>query len=213
MNKKKNRDREQIVQEICKAAKLYKEHLVGKRFLYVFDGRYIEVSYKADNFRHLTGVETNLSAKRFYQYAVKNQLQSTQIFFTVKHPYSLCKRKIRHIGEVAVLASSENFMLEEILTDTKTYKFGTTDLKFTLCMNKEYDDNGQEKSECYIVESLRDGDCFGKSKTVYEVTHILARNNDAKKYSEILFMDQRYTVADLSNEITEMMEEELQNKK
>lgn len=212
MNKKKYSDRVQIVQEISKAAKLYKEHLVGKRFLYVFDGRYIEVSYKADNFRHLTGVETNLSAKRFYQYAVKKQLQSTQIFFTNRHPYSLCKKKIRHIGEIAVLASNENFMLEEILTDTKTYKFGTTDLNFTLCLNKEYDDKGREKSECYIVESLRDGDCFSRSKTVYEVSHIFARNNDAAKYSELLFMDKRFTMAGLSDEIVGMIEEELWNK-
>ena len=27
-------------------------------------------------------------------------------------------------------------------------------------MNKEYDDNGVEKGDCYIVESLRDEDCF-----------------------------------------------------
>lgn len=191
---------------------MYKKYLVGKRFLYAFDGRYIEVSYKTDNFRHLTGVETNLSAKRFYQYAVKGQLQSTQIFFTDKHPYSLCKRKIQHIGEIAVLACNENFMLEEILTDTKLYKFGTTDLNFTLCMNKEYDDRGQEKSECYIVESLRDGDCFSKSKTVYEVTHILARNNDAKKYNELLYMDKKFTMAILSDEIVGMIGEELRNK-
>lgn len=212
MNKRKNSDREQIVQEICRAAKLYKTHLVGKRFLYVFDGRYIEVTYRVDSFRHLTGVETNLSAKRFYQYAVKNQLQSTQIFFTSKHPYSLCKRKIKHIGEIVELASTENFMLEEIVTDTKTYKFGTTDLNFTLCMNKEYDDNGREKSECYVVESLRDEDCFSKSKTAFEVSHILARNNDAKKYSELLFMDKRFIIADLSDEIMEMVDEKLKNK-
>ena len=81
MNKKKKHEREQIVREINKAAQLYKQHLVGKKFLYVFDERYIEVCYKIDGFRHLTGVETNLSAKRFYQYAVKNQLQSTQIYF------------------------------------------------------------------------------------------------------------------------------------
>ena len=38
----KQRDREKIVQEIKTAASLYKKHLVGKRFLYVFEGRYIE---------------------------------------------------------------------------------------------------------------------------------------------------------------------------
>lgn len=106
--------------------------------------------HKADNFRHLTGVETKLSAKRFYQYAVKSQLQSTQIFFTGKHLYLLCKRKIAHIGEIAVLASNENFMLEEILTDTKSYKFGTTDLDFTLCMNKEYDDRGRKRASAIL---------------------------------------------------------------
>ena len=155
MNKKKKHEREQIVREINKAAQLYKQHLVGKKFLYVFDERYIEVCYKIDGFRHLTGVETNLSAKRFYQYAVKNQLQSTQIYFSNKHPFQLCKRKLKHIKEIAVLASSENFMLEEIHTDTKTYKFGTTDLNFTLCLNKEYNTDGKEKSECYIVDFER----------------------------------------------------------
>ena len=41
MNKKKKHEREQIVREINKAAQLYKQHLVGKKFLYVFDERYI----------------------------------------------------------------------------------------------------------------------------------------------------------------------------
>ena len=35
---KKQQDREKIVQEIKEAAALYKKYLVGKRFLYVFEG-------------------------------------------------------------------------------------------------------------------------------------------------------------------------------
>lgn len=132
----KKNDKEHIVKEICKAAKLYKANLVGKRFLYVFDGRYIEVLYKNVNFKHLTGVECNMSAADFYKNALKNRLQSPQIYFSASHPYSLCKRKIKHLCEISVLASSENFMLEEIATETRTYKFGTTDLNFSLCMNK-----------------------------------------------------------------------------
>ena len=52
----KAQDRKEIVSRIGDAAKLYRDRLVGKRFMYVFDGRYIEVIYKAENFRHLTGV-------------------------------------------------------------------------------------------------------------------------------------------------------------
>lgn len=76
----KQQDREKIVQEIKVAADLYRKHLVGKRFLYVFEGRYIEVLYKAANFRHLTGVATNLSAKKFYSYAAKKCFRLRRYF-------------------------------------------------------------------------------------------------------------------------------------
>lgn len=203
----KQQDRERIVEEIKLAADLYKRYLVGKRFLYVFEGRYIEVIYKAINFKHLTGVATNLSARQFYGYATKKMLQASQIYFTSKHPYVLCKRKIAHIGEVAVLAGAESFMLEEIITNTKMYKFGTTNLDFTLCLDKEVDDKGNEKGDCYVVESLRDEDCFVKSKTAYVVTHIFSRANDTKKYTELLYMDGSATMKGLPDDVKSMLSE------
>ena len=134
-------DKEAIAKEICKVAKLYKEHLVGRRFAYVFDGRYIEVLYKTENFKHLTGV--------------------------------------------------------------------TTDLEFSLCMNKEYDDNGVEKGDCYIVESLRDEDCFSKSKSAYPVTHILAKDNTGRTYTDILFIDQLSSIQELPDEVLKMLDGKL----
>ena len=168
--------------------------------------------YKAANFRHLTGVATNLSAKKFYSYAAKKMLQASQIFFTPQHPFSLCKRKIKHIGQIAMLAGSEGFMLEEIVTDTRTYKFGTTDLNFTRCLNKEYDDQGQQKGDCFVVESLRDEDCFSKSTTAYTVTHIFSAPNDAKKYTTLLFMDENAMIDSLPDEIKNMLDQTLLHK-
>ena len=54
------------IETIHRAAIAYKANLVGITFVYVFDDRYIEVIYKAINFKHLTGVESALSSKRFY---------------------------------------------------------------------------------------------------------------------------------------------------
>ena len=206
---KKQENINRIIAEIELAAKLYKENLVGKKFLYVFDGRYIEVIYKAQNFRHLTGVESKLTAKRFYNDAVKNALQSNQVFFSRSHPYSLCVKKIKHIKEISVLASSENFMLEEIVTNTRTYKFGTTDLNFTLCMNKETDCEGREIGDCYIVESLRDEDCFSKSKDAFVVTHIFSMPNDGEKYTNLLFMDASVQLKDLPERVKSMIAADL----
>lgn len=207
----KSQDRKNIVQSIIRAASLYKQHLVGKRFLYAFDGRYIEVIYKASNFRHLTGVDTKLSAKDFYRLACNKKLQTSQISFSPQHPYNLCVKKVKHIEDIATLAGSENFMLEEITTQTQTYKFGTTDLHFSLCMNKELDENGTEKGDCFVVQSLRDEDCFSKSKEAYVVTHILSRPNDQKKYTDILYVDSNTNVL-LPDNLGELLSNNLKTK-
>ncbi len=205
----KNQDRLDIIKKIHNAAVLYKRNLVGRRFMYVFDERYIEVIFKAQNFRHLTGVDTNLSANRFYDYSVKNLLEASQIFFSASHPFNLCTRKVQHIDEIATMAATECFMLEEIRTDTMTYKFGTTDLNFTLCLNKETDKNGNEKSECYVVQSLRDEDCFSKCGEAYEVTHIFSRKNDQREYTDLLYVDDSSSIEKLPEEIKSLLCQEL----
>lgn len=187
----KKQDKLKILSEIHNAAKLYREHLVGKKFLYVFDNRFIEVIYKSENFRHLTGVATALSAKSFYSYACRHMLNVSQIWFDAAHPYSLCVRKVSHIAQIPNLAGSESFMLEEICTNTQTYKFGTTDLNFTLCMNHEFDDAGNIKGDCFVAQSLRDEDCFSKSKKAFVVTHIFSKPNDSKKYTHLLYRDSK----------------------
>ena len=198
---KKNFDRKIVVREINEAAKLYKKYLVGKRFMYVFDNRYIEVLFKAENFRHLTGVDTHLSAKSFYSYATRGILEASQIRFTVSHPYDLCVRKIKHISNIATMAASECFMLEEIKTDTMSYKFGTTDLNFTLCLNKETNGEG----DSFVVQSLRDEDCFSKSESAYIVTHIFSCKTDEKKYKDLLFIDKSASIDDLPESIKEKL--------
>ncbi|MCD8022272.1 MAG: PBECR4 domain-containing protein [Lachnospiraceae bacterium] len=174
--------------------------------MYVFDDNYIEVIYKAENFRHLTGVDTNLSARQFYNYATKGKLEASQIWFSSKHPYELCERKMQHIIDIASLAETECFLLEEIQTDTMTYRFGTTDLNFTLCLDKDTDSDGLEKSECFVVHSLRDGDCFSKSKEAYVVSHIFSRQNDKKKYTDLLYMDDSSSLDSLPIQIRKMLE-------
>ena len=85
-------------------------------------------------------------------------------------------------------------MLEEITTQTKTYKFGTTDLNFSLCLDKEYYPDGNEKGTCFIAQSLRDEDCFSKSKNVYEVSHIFRKKNNEKLYHELVYYDRKEAV-------------------
>lgn len=202
MSKKK--DRIEIVKAICHAAALYKANLVGKKFLYLFDQRYIEVIYKADSFKHLTGVETYLSANAFYKLAVHGYLTADQIFFFKAHPFELCQRKLKHLDAIASLATSESFMLEEIRTVTRTYKFGTTDLKFSLCFNQQFSTSGDLLNEVFHVESLRDEDCFSKSKTAYIVDAIFYKQNTAKCYDHFVYLDRSFMVDSVPEKIRDL---------
>lgn len=185
----KAKDKMLVVEEIKNAALLYKQHLLGRQFLYVFDGRYIEVLFKKENFRHLTGVDTNLSAKNFFSLALSRKLSASQIFFSKHHPFDLCIRKIKYLSDISTLATSESIMLEDIHTATRSYKFGTTDLRFSLCVDKEFDTLGNPIGACHVVHSLRAEDCFQRSQKVYNITHIFSRPNDERLYTELCYCD------------------------
>ena len=72
-------------------------------------------------------------------------------------------------------------------------------------MNKEVDDRGAEVGSCFVVQSLRDEDCFAKSKNVYTVTHILSKQNDQKLYTDVIYMDRASSRADLPAEVRRRM--------
>ena len=179
----------------------------------MFENNFIEVMFKIKDFKHLTGVDSNLSAQDFYKKAYKGQLQATQIFFSPRHPYKLAQKKLKHLQDISSLAMGESFMLKDINTQTETYKFGTTDLNFALCFNKERDNNGIEQGYYFVAQSLRDEDCFSKSKNVFIITHIFSKLNCEQKYNQELYCQESYPVESLPSEIKSMLSEEIQIQK
>lgn len=204
----KKQDRIDTAKAVCHAASLYKANLVGRKSLYFFDNRYIEVIYKTDSFKHLTGVESNLSANAFYKLAVRGKLTEKQIYFTSTHPFSLCQRKLKHLDSVATLATAESFMLEEIATSTRTYKFGTTDLNFSLCFNQQFDAARALLNEVFHVESLRDEDCFSKSKSAYDIVAILYKQNSDKVYNHFAFLNKSFHISNLPEKVRKLCSED-----
>ena len=71
-----------IQQGITEAEIVYFQNLAGKTFLYVCGDEYFEVSFPIDHFLHLTGVETRLSAKDFYNNAKKSILTKISSILT-----------------------------------------------------------------------------------------------------------------------------------
>lgn len=108
-----------------------------------------------------------------------------------------------HIPQLAV---SECFMLENIATRTRSYKFGSTDLEFTLCMSGSTPSTDASHAKGYTVISLRDEDCFEKSANVYEVSHIFSKSNTSKLYDKMVYVDKRHSIGDLSEFIQQKLD-------
>lgn len=180
-------ERIKIVAKIKTGANIYKKYLLGNTFLYVFNDKYIEVSFRKQDFAHLTGVDTKLSAKDLYKEAIRGTLTEKQIYFSARHPKSLCLKKVDCLQNLHQCVLSEGFILEDITTQSATYKFGFTELNFTLCFGEDLDVNANKKSEYFIVQSLRDEDCFGKSSDVFEIDYIYRKRNNEKLYTDLLF--------------------------
>ncbi len=72
-------NKEKCLDILTKSAKLYQENLVSKEIMLIYERdrklEYIEVQFRIANFKHLTGIESNLNAKNFYKKCKSNKLK------------------------------------------------------------------------------------------------------------------------------------------
>lgn len=205
----KIQDKAKIVETIIKAAAEYKAKMVGRSFLYVFEGRSIEVVYRTKDFMHLTGVDSNSSAEQFFKDAIRGRLQPKQIFFSTRHPYDLCSKKMTQLGNLSRIIDTELFILEDTETNTFTYKFGLSDLELTVCLSEDTDQNGNVVGDHYIARSLRVEDSFDRADGAFEVQYIFSKKNGCRKYDTIMYMDKRMEIKDLPEKVRYMLDDNL----
>ena len=198
-------DRNDILTAIIDGAKVYRDTLVGKRFLYYFEGNYIEAEYHTDNYLHLTGVLTSLYAKEFYSKALKEdskkKLKSFHIDFDNDHPYDLCLRKAIHLDSLHLLSNTALIMLTDVHTDTADFPFALTNADYSICVGLD-----ASKIDIYVPYSLRDEDCFSRSKNQYEVNYIFCNENNSSKYKKIMYSDGKVKLEKLPEEVLAKLE-------
>lgn len=76
-------DKKKAIDIIVKAAANYKKCLLDKTFLLIYQEngkmKTVQVEFRENHFLHLTGVQTSLSAKRFYEKCVSHKLSLADI--------------------------------------------------------------------------------------------------------------------------------------
>lgn len=179
-----------IRQAIIDAAEVYSQELAGKAFLYVYGEEYFEVSFPVDHFLHLTGVETNLSAKDFYKNAKKGKLANGQFYFDVRHPYASAKKKLPCLKRLPELTKDMVCILKDMQTVTIVYKLSVTNLEFTLGLTENIDSKGNKINDFFLPMSLRVEDSsVEKSNDGDIVDFIFMKDASRDKYNSILVED------------------------
>ncbi len=110
---------------------------------------------------------------------------------------------------IDLITNSPLLILEDMVTRTHTFKFGLTELNFTLCLDPDLDFSGNLRSRYYIARSLRVEDSLSKGQNVYEVNFIFSKSNEKKEYDCLMFNDGRTSIAGLSEDILKLLSRNL----
>ncbi len=187
--------KDSLRKDIIEAAQVYSSCLAGKTFLYVYGEEYFEVSFPINHFLHLTGVETELSAKDFYRNAKKKILSSGQIHFSNRHPYFLAKRKLSCLKRLPELTHQMVCILKDMRTASIVYKLSLSNLKFTLGLTENTDDIGKKINELFLPMSLRVEDTsVEKCEDGEIVDFIFSKEACNSKYDILLVRDESKTI-------------------
>lgn len=182
-------DKRVIINRIQEAAKIYKDTLVGKTFLVLYEGKSVEMIFKTDNFMHLCGVDSRLAPKDFLKRAVKGELRTFDIGFSDNiHPYRFADIKTEHLKEALSILQRESLIITDIYTQTRNYKLGTTDLEVVFCFDEQTDDEGYPINEILNPFSLRIEEIANsRFDEMYEVDFVLSKKTGTKEYDTIEF--------------------------
>lgn len=186
-----------IRQDIIDSAAIYSRSLAGKAFLYVYGKDFFEVSFPVENFLHLTGVETTLSAKDFYKNAKKAKLTNSQFYFDWRHPYANARKKLPCLKRLPELTNDMVCILKDMQTVTIVYKLSVTNLEFTLGFTENTDVNGNKINDFFLPMSLRVKDkSVEKSKDGGIVDFIYSKDASVAKYDTLLVEDRNKMIPD-----------------
>lgn len=182
----------QLVNRIRRAARNYKDHLVGKTFLFVYENGYIEVMFTTKAFFHLTGVNSNLSAIDFYKHAtMRNGLRASEIFLDSSHPFDFADLKTQCLKDLYKITIQDVLIADGVVTATANYELAVTDLKITLCLGMDTDINGNVINGRWVPYSFRveeiDNDMLSN---LYEVQFVFYKDTNSPqsvKYKEMTF--------------------------
>ncbi len=182
----KREKKEEIRKKIVMSAEIYGRRLAGKTFLYAYNDTFFEVVFPIDHFQHLTGVETTLGKRDFYQKSKRRQLTHKQFYFSTRYSYANAKKKLPCLIRLPELTTEMVCILKDMHTQTVIYKLSLTNLEFTLGLTP----HSSGDQELFYPMSLRVNDKSVEKSTDGDIVDfIFSKDEGLVLYDELLVWD------------------------
>ena len=153
-NKAFDKSLEQLRNDIMTAANVYSV-LAAHSYLYVFKDKFFELFFPTRCFRHLCGVSSTGKAEHFFRDAKAKRLAIKQIVFDRSKRQNIrgAKKKACNLKSLLSFVTHQVIILENLQTQTFTYRIGVTDLSITLGLEKD-----RNLNNLYFPRTLRNDD-------------------------------------------------------
>lgn len=174
----------EALKKLIYSAKIYDELLLNKNYIFITekDNKYLEVLFQATNFKHLTGIETDLKPKRFFESSLSGKIKEADINFKKNGTTELKLNILPSILNIQNISKmigefDNNGLLKVRLYSEKI--IGNTNY----CMGLVQDKSGYYSPNTVLKEDLRK-----ISISTQKVIFVFKKNRADKLYNEICYV-------------------------
>lgn len=200
--------RSKLRENAIKGASQYLHYLVGKDFLIVCeDGNQYDLHFLKSDYKHLTGIDSNLDDDAFFDACKHRILDIGNINEYQKYNWQTLNSKSKRIVNIhrILYANVQNtlFMIN-LDTRNRTYPVAIKNIDIDTCVGFI--------NERHTARTLRKYNNSNRADKQKKIDLIVAKNRDEALYFELVYISTIQKVFDINSNIFENFTENLQNR-
>lgn len=200
--------KQKLRNQIITGARNYQHYLVNKVFKIVCeDGMSVDIRFFTNDFKHLTGLYSDLDNNSFYENCCSGYISTGNIRTSQKYNWSTLKIKGKHIEKIhELLYKDGNKILVSEVLDTKTcvFPYAVKNMSNNICVGFV--------DIIHRARSLRKAASPTKCKSEKTIIAIFAKLKDDKKYNELVYLADVCNMYKKNETVLEELSENMQMK-
>ena len=181
--------------KVVNGAKIYKKYLLNKKFLIICENNDShEIVFKKKDFKHLTGIESDLNENRFFENSAASTLSENNILENQHYNYKTLKFKADKIETIDTLLYRNiegSLFMVDLHTNTCDFPVAIKNINSNVCIGFLGNDNH--------ARSLRKFSNSQNCRSEKKIKAIFSKTNGDKEYSDIVY---------ISGDISEILEKD-----